>query len=281
MEIKESYVFQADSEAVNSVYTHDPNYLIEYDPQAPPDTCALYFSSHNIYYPNEEVVFTRDVVARNRFEWYGTRLPNIHKHVFLRDIKKQWYLTGINATVDSPGALEDFLRRETKGFRVTAIGSSAGGYAAVVYGQLLRAGRIYSFNGQFEFHSLLRKSSEAVDPLVFRNTGNKVLEPYYDARNFLTDPDKVYYFHSRKSQWDKEQLEHIADCGIHVIPFNVKNHGIPFLKNNLPAVLEMSETQLKALTGRNHAPLLFSIRSIGLLPTLSGIYHQLRAKWTK
>jgi hypothetical protein len=37
------------------------------------------------------------------------------KHIFLRDVFKQWYLAGINPTVSSPEKLVEFLRQETVG----------------------------------------------------------------------------------------------------------------------------------------------------------------------
>jgi len=49
------------------------------------------------------------------------------------------------------------LREESKRYSVITLGSSADGFAAVLYGQLLDAEIIYSFNGQFENNPLLKK----------------------------------------------------------------------------------------------------------------------------
>src|SRR5882672_2149619 len=125
MEIKEPFVFQADSEIVNAVYREGSNYIIEYNKEVPQEYCILYFSSNNIYYPNEESVFNSHIKQKNRFEWYGTRINKGYKHIFLRDIKKQWYLKGVNAQIDSPDQLLHFLQKETKGYKVIALGSSS------------------------------------------------------------------------------------------------------------------------------------------------------------
>ena len=94
-------MFQIDSEIVRSVYINQPNYKIEYNNSCKANICAIYFSSNDIYYPNNEDIFQKRIVEKNVFEWYNTRI-NARKHIFIRDIFKQWYLEGINAKLDSP-----------------------------------------------------------------------------------------------------------------------------------------------------------------------------------
>src|ERR1700733_6386224 len=271
------YIFQIDSSLVINGY-NNPNFLIEYDEQSPDDRCAIYFSSHNIYYPNTEKDFVDNLVKKDKYEWYRTRIPGARKHIFLRDIKKQWYLTGINKEIATPLELENFLASETKGYRVITVGSSAGGYAAVVYGQLLNAERIYSFNGQYELASLLNRSTEMINPILFRNSGNSTLRKYYDAREFITDPGKIFYFYSNKSKWDISQYEHIEDAGINILSFNTNIHGMPFLKCNIPPLLAMKEDELRRHVGRKINPLLFSLGIVGFSRTFSGLYSQVRLK---
>ncbi len=267
MEVKNSFVFQADDEVVNSVYENDDNYIVEYDNKAIKEYCILYFSSNNIYFPNSPSAFEKNIVKKNRYEWYANRITG-YKHIFLRDIKKQWYVSGINSTINTPKKLLEFLMRETSGFKIITLGSSAGGFAAILYGQLLNAELIYSFNGQFEVKSLLKSSNETIDPLLFRNQENKSLLPYFDVKPFIKKPQNVYYFHSRKSKWDGEQRKHVDDLAINVISFNTKHHGIPFLKSNLSFVLNSSEKHLRLLSSKNNHPIVFSIKAIGFVNTV-------------
>ena len=67
-----TYVFQTDSEIIRGVYETNNNYLIEYSKDGNADTCAIYFSSNDIYYPNSEEIFTKRIVNRNFYEWYHT-----------------------------------------------------------------------------------------------------------------------------------------------------------------------------------------------------------------
>ena len=88
---------------------HQSNFLIEYNENiVQKKICAIYFSSNDIYYPNDENTFRKKIVEKNFYEWYNTRIENAHKHIFIRDIHKQWYLSGINAEVNTPEKLLNF-----------------------------------------------------------------------------------------------------------------------------------------------------------------------------
>ncbi len=272
MEIKASFVFQADAEIVNELYTNHPNYLIAYNQDVPKEYCIVYFASNDLYYPNSVVAFSESVINKNRFEWFGNRINYGHKHIFLRDIKKQWYLTGINAKINNPKALLDFLRKETEGYKAIFVGSSAGGFISVILGQLLNAERIYTFNGQFEILSLLDKpDAEQIDPILFRNQNNELLQPFYTAAHFITNPSTIYYFWSNKSKWDIEQNNLIKNIPVNRIGFNTSNHGVPFLKSNLPVVLNLSVSKLNELSGNTFHPLFFSLKMVGFIKTVEGL----------
>ena len=129
------------------------------------DICVVYFSSHNIYYPNTEEVFRKKIIEKDAYEWYSTRIEAGHKHIFIRDIQKQWYIQGINKRINSPEKLLDFLKKECEGYRIITVGSSAGGYAAVLYGSQLGAEKVFSFNGQYHGPYLRVVSREKVEAM--------------------------------------------------------------------------------------------------------------------
>jgi len=118
MEVKQPFVFQTDSDIVKKVYRENPNYFIQYsDDVTNRAYCTIYFCSHNIYFPNTENVFVKRIVESNFYEWYGTRILKSHKHIFVRDVFKQWYLTGINSEIDTPQKLLDVGRIHALGWR--------------------------------------------------------------------------------------------------------------------------------------------------------------------
>lgn len=272
MEIGQNHVFQTDSEVIKNYLNTNDNFLIEYNHSVQKDYCVVYFSSNDLYYPNSEISFKETIISKNRYEWYGNRINNAYKHVFLRDIQKQWYLGGINHTINTPQKLHDFLKKELEGFKSIFVGSSAGGYASVIFGQLLNAERILSFNGQFEIDSILLKSKEHKDPLIFRNQNNMSIKPFYDTLNFITNPTSIYYFHSTRSNWDREQSNHVLNVKINRISFRTNNHGLPFLRNNLVLILNLDSSSLNKYVGKTYHPFWFSISAIGFTETIKGLY---------
>ena len=279
-EINQPFVFQSDSSIVNTAYENYDNYLIDYNNNCQEKSyCAIYFSSNNIYYPNSESSFEESIIKKNRYEWYGTRVPYAHKHIFLRDIVKQWYLTGINSTINTPEKLLSFLQSETKGYKVITIGSSAGGFAAVLYGSLLNAQLILSFNGQFEIQSLLKSSTESINPILFRFKRDNHFLDYFYVKKFLHDSSNVFYFYSNGNSCDYAQKEYIKDTDLNIIEFRTKHHGVPFLKCNLPVVLKKSSKELKSLSDNKHFPLWFSIQLVGIKETIIGLFIQLLKRY--
>ena len=268
--------FQVDASIVQNMRDTRDNFLVQYDEQCPTkDYCAIYFSSNDIYYPNTEDIFRKRIVEQDVYEWYGTRIKKAYKHIFFRDIYKQWYLKGINNNIDTPEKLTSWLKDETKGYKVITIGSSAGGYAAMLYGSLLMAERILAFNPQFELNSLFGRSDEAKNPILYR-LKDTAWNNYFDLMKWVSNrPYNIYYFYSSKSPLDTKQHRHIKDIkGIHQIGFSTSHHGIPFLKVALPKVLNMTSQELHRLESQTNSPITFTIQVVGLKRTLTGFYKQ-------
>jgi hypothetical protein len=262
-QIVDRFIFQVDHPAVRQVYDQ-ANYKIIADEDKPKRYCALYFSSHSIYYPNEEQVFNDRIANKDAYEWFNTRFNYAQKHIFMRDIFKQWYLCGLNSNINSPQNLLEFLRKETCGYKVIAIGSSAGGYAATLYGSLLGAECVLSFNGQMELNSILDRSSTTFDPILF-DLQNSPLRKYYNLVPFLDRQVNIYYFYSAYSQIDSHQAKHVTNTSIRLIKFNSPKHGIPFLKCSLSKVINMGRDELDKLGESSHDPILFSLSTSGCI----------------
>lgn len=271
MEITNKKVFQTDSVLIKNHLVNNDNYLIEYDHSVKKEYCVVYFSSNDLYFPNTEIAFKESIIFKNRYEWYGNRIYYANKHLFVRDVQKQWYLGGINNEINTPQKIYEFLRKEIEGYKPIFVGSSAGGFASVIFGQLLNAERIFSFNGQFEINSILLNSTDIKDPLVFRLQNNVDYKRFYDTLNFITNPSSIYYFHSSNSNWDKEQNKYISGIKINRISFKTSNHGLPFLRSNLPVILNMNLASLSEFVGKIYHPFLFSIKIIGIRGTILGI----------
>lgn len=272
MDTKVDTVFQVDSLIIKDARALD-NYLIVNDEidKNNLNICAVYFSSNYIYYPNKEESVYEAIFQKNRYEWWNMRHPRASKHIFIRDVYKQWYLHGINSKVNSLEKLAEFLKGATKGYDCIFIGSSAGGYAAVLLGSILKVNRIYAFNNQFFLTDLLEKSNATIDPLIFREANNPAISKFYNIKPYIENPSSIFYFRSNKSEWDIRQFKEVVDLKMNIISVKTNVHGIPFLKNNLVPLFNFSENKLKMLADKELSPILFSIKIVGLWESLNFI----------
>ena len=277
-------MFQIDSEIVRSVYNNLPNYKIDYDDSCTENICAIYFSSNDIYFPNTDEIFRKRIVEKDFFEWYHTRVK-ARKHIFVRDVFKQWYLEGINAEIDSPEKLYEWLKQETGGQNVVTIGSSAGGYAAVLYGSLLRAKKVIAFNAQFSLYPMALPDRIERNPLVFKYKDSERAR-FFELKNLLCTSTNYWYFASVDCDEDKEQYLNLF---VHPYPieslkcirFKTSHHGIPFLKVALKKVLSLDDSELLKFTkGINH-PITFTLRMVGIKNTIKGFLKQVYIAYRK
>ncbi len=134
----------------------ETNYLIEYDENVLENSCCIYFSSHGIYYPETQQVFLSKIVEKNVYEWYRRRIPGVKKHIFLRDIRKQFYVEGINNVLNSIDKLVEWLKRETQNYSVITAGSSAGGMQQRLSGHCLGQRKYTVFPPSFHYMMIFR-----------------------------------------------------------------------------------------------------------------------------
>jgi len=279
-------IFQIDSNSVKEAFIAD-NYKIEFsieNEQVENHTCVIYFSSNEIYYPNTADSFNYSITQRDKYEWRRNRFPKARKHIFIRDIQKQWYLGGINSSLDHPDKLVDFLKMETNGFEIFTIGSSAGGFAAILFGSLLRAKRVYAFNAQLNLYTTLKASNSLTDPILFQHLNNENINRFYDLSLLLNSTTEYFYFQSALSKIDTDQFNSIsfsAQNQLKTIRFQTSNHGFPFLRINLPIILNFSPIQLAQYVNKTFHPIFFSFHLIGVVPTINFVFKALKDRFLK
>jgi hypothetical protein len=284
--MEDKIIFQIDSAAVKEAFLLD-NFIIEYNDEfeiKENNLCVIYFSSNEIYYPNTVKSFEYSILKRDKYEWKRNKFPQARKHIFLRDLHKQWYLSGINESLNNPLKILDFLKAETMGYRVITIGSSAGGYAALLYGSLLECERIYAFNAQMNLRVTMKNSNPLTDPILFALQNDDNLTSYFDLSNFLSPKTDNYYFQSCYSKMDLDQLDGInkeAQNKLKIIRFRTSNHGFPFLRINLKNVLSFSSSKLYQYSNKTIHPIIFSFQLIGIIPTLSFVLKALKERYQK
>lgn len=71
--------------------------------------------------------------------------------IYLRDMNHNWYLNGLEGIGNSVDEVKEFLSQKSKEYEapyVLSLGTSAGGFAALLYGSLLQVDEILAFSPQ-------------------------------------------------------------------------------------------------------------------------------------
>lgn len=236
------------------------------------NACAIYFSSNALYAPNTDDAIRKTLFEKDRYEWTKNLVCDAKRHIFVRDVYKQWYLEGVSSTCDTVDKTLSLLKEKAKGYdSCVCVGSSAGGFAAVLFGSLLGAERILAFNPQFTLSPFLKEeSSPLLNPILWRNKDDENVSIYYDLKDIVNAYKRpVYYFLSARSEKDLIQHQYICDCeAVKTIFFNTANHGIPFLRPVFKCVLNADKLELDQFVGRTFNSLGFSFKNGGFVPCL-------------
>ena len=285
MEVSAPYVFQTDHAIVRDAYLTKDNYHVSFNEvdNVQQNLCVVYFSSNEVYYPNTETAFKRAIIENDKYEWRNNTLSYAYKHVFIRDIQKQWYMEGINNEINTPVELLKLLQSLTAGLRVYTVGSSAGGFAAMLFGNLLKAERVYAFNSQLNLNIVMKNSTPSIDPILFKYACIPTRVGYYKIEDFINREVECFYFQSSKSSMDIEQWESFGRKEvINRIAFKTSNHGFPFLRHNLQYVMSLSPDLLKNMARRENNPFAFAVSIDGLFKTIvvvgKAIFGRVRKK---
>lgn len=242
---------------VKRVWDEQANLKIEYTKSLDDSRrCAIYFSSNGIYFPNTERTFLETIVKKDRYEWYRTRVKNASKHIFIRDVFKQWYIKGINSKICSQQELLEFLKKETSGYEIITIGSSAGGYASAMFGTYLNASLSLAFSPQISLQKLISESNDRCNPLLYKHASNGLV----NIQGLISGNENLFVFYGINSQIDQEDISLVRNIGINQMLFYEKRHGVPFKSFALPTIINMEKDKLKELCTVVHHPNLFSLR---------------------
>lgn len=214
------------------------------------DLCYIFFSGNGLYYPDEEEVFENVVLKADRYEWTeiskSDYVQNIAgKCIFIRDIYKSWYVTGINNRIDTINKLVDVLKSKVSGYRVRTVGNSAGGYMAALVGALINAEIIFDFSGQFSLYA-----EEVVDSYYFLNKYKNDIcrSSYYNILPYIKDYVPIMYFFPNYSKYDMKQSELVKTLdNVYSFAFDEYKHGSTMKGSDIPIVLSLSRNRLENL----------------------------------
>jgi hypothetical protein len=214
--------------------------------------CLLFCSGNGLYVTNTDEEYINKIRIHDRYEWEniaGNKIiqRGVSKIIFIRDIYKQWYVTGINSKINCIDKLIEYLTGETKNYKTIVAGNSAGGYAAVLIGILLDAHRIISISGQYNLWPFVDNA-----PLLKKFKEESSRSKYYDLRELLKNSRvPILYFFPRRNESDVEQYEFIKDIkNILVFRIDSEEHGAGIDGTQYPYIFLSEDEKIQKLYNR-------------------------------
>lgn len=259
MEVESKFITQAYEELTNCKVEKEGD---------KPNVSIIYFTSNALYYPNDDKTVYERIFVDDRYEFRHYRRPSlpgeIKQEIFVRDVYKQWYILGINKEINTVEALADYLKQLTKGTRVITVGSSAGGFAACLFGMLVGAEQIFTFSGQYDVTGSINPGNE----VLWEYQDNPNYNQYFSIVNRLKDNTvPVFYFYPSGIDKDLQQNKLVKGIPcIHRFCIQSNEHGRTIYDQNIPFVLAMSPEHLCKLeqkySGQIISPLRFSAENM-------------------
>ena len=141
----------------------------------------------------------RQFVSITPFEFLNflkDRFPTYDKHFYV-DVYGCSYHRGFEGLSNNLDESVEYLREQIRQYQendkeVVFIGNSSGGYAAILFGSLLKVSKVIAFK-----------------PQTFHSTGDK--EGYRNLRLLINDTTKYYVFGDSSIQ-DPKDCHHISHC---------------------------------------------------------------------
>ena len=173
--------------------------------------------------------------------------------LFLRDITCRYYMTGLRNTTKNLKKTLDFVQNlivKNKYKRVFAIGCSAGGFAAILFGHLLKFNKVVVFSPQTVLNHLkeekikdLYNAPKTCKWLRNLNKDNFLFQRSLDLKNFSPFSTKIdIHYSSRANKGaDKNHAKHIEGENCKIIEYDSNNHLLALelkKQNKLKLILE-------------------------------------------
>lgn len=234
----------------NTIYSTKENYEIQ-KTNGDPNRIIIFFTGHGLYYPNTYEQFNKEVVVKDKYEWkriaQNPRISGLAgEMVFVRDIYKIWCIRGVNSSINSQDKLVDVLKKIANGRRVTTVGSSAGGYMAILFGVLLNADSIYAFSPQVNLHEY-HKDHKIEDYDIYVNTSK--IAKYMDLVPLIRGyKGHIFYWYPARCVEDIRQYDAAVPCeNISFFAMDQSEHGATLWGESIIRTLELPTGKLNEL----------------------------------
>lgn len=239
------------NEIVELAYKKDNYRVIDLGRQS--GNAIIFFSGNGLYFPNSEEVFQDTICDKDRYEWEHISTTYLIRKkysriIFIRDVYKQWYVSGISSRINSIEKVIELVRKLTVGFDVVTCGNSAGGYMAMLVGKAIGAKKIFSFSGQFSLKNQVCRA-----PFLSYYEKDLDYNKYYDLGLLMGQRGQVFHFYPAYAIQDIEQIkisEEMDKGEFYPFAFDGNCHGVTVAAECYEYLLTMDSDRLIALSKR-------------------------------
>lgn len=245
----------------------------------------IFFSSNGLVLDDPQDV--KRVAENNSYEWMNISKGMDCNLLFVRDLKKSWYLCGINKELNTIDKLLNKLRELSSGTDIVTVGSSAGGYAAVLFGCLLNAEAVMTFSGQFTICYVAEMANNDYYRYLY-NYAQCSNSEYYNLSNIIYEHKTVpiFYFYPTNSKIDKRQYDVASHCkSVKIFRTKSSGHGYMPSPKSLQALLNMKKNELSDLYEKCGCsiipPYILEYKILGFLGAFSGLLTKIIRKARK
>ena len=159
---------------------------------------------------------------------------NSFNKLFLRDMNRDYYINGLKNSTKNLNETIELLKKlisYKKYSKVVAIGSSSGGFAAILFGHLLKFKKVLAFNPQTIISEPFNKniipylfSKEISIRLGGLNKSDKLYQKCLNLRNFIPFNTQVEIHYSQFSRIDTQQAFFIKHRNCQLIKHSSGSH---------------------------------------------------------
>lgn len=156
--------------------------------------------------------------------------------LYIRDLNRMYYMEGLvncAPSINKLQALIDDFVHAKEYQQVITLGASSGGFAALLYGNLIRAHKIIAFNPQtvlsIEKETLIQDNLFAVDRARFlrnQNVDDMLYQKCLNIKHFIPFIPKtvIHYSLYSHNDIDKKYAEYVKHFNCKIIPHDSSSH---------------------------------------------------------
>lgn len=208
---------------------------------------AIYFSSLAIIPPPKDIdSFVDAIIKKDRYEWFGTRIKCATRHVFVRDLELTWYQHGNSDKANTIDKLAERLRMLTEGFETICVGSSAGGYASMLFAKLIGAKACFAFSPCIDVNRFIQGNREInKNSELWQDKYDELLKSPGKYNNLMTlyrdNEIPIYAYFPTQSPLDNIELEDARKIpSMHLCLHESNVHGFTFSRKTVEKLINVT-----------------------------------------